>query len=433
MFKKLRIRLVFFNVVSIGLLLVLLLTGINLAVHLQTQDRNRKTLEFVSENEAISPLMTRQGRPPEDGEVRIRIARPGGQGLFPFMGPGVTAGWNCFFVKLDEKGEIFESSDNLSRLGDDTGELVGAILASGGKSGSFSYGSARIEYLVSGKEYGKFIAFLDNAGNIEMQGHMLRGSGALLLAGIFIVFLISLIWTSLAIKPMKKSWERQRRFTADASHELRTPLSVMRTNLDILIDNPLMDSAEQRKWLYNASDEVERMTELTESLLKLARYEDDGYPGLSTERFGLCEVIEYAVSAYSFRLEEKGVELVRDIGPEAEIEASKPDIRSLMVILVDNAVKYTPDGGRISISAHSDERHVRISVTNSGAHIEEKDLERIFDRFFRADDARSKTVAGFGLGLTIASMIVDMHKGKIEAFNTEDGVCFSVTLPKSAA
>ncbi len=230
---------------------------------------------------------------------------------------------------------------------------------------------------------------------------------------------------------LQASFQRVNQFTADASHELRTPIALIRSTAELSLRRR-RDEGEYRESLNQILQEAVRTTSLIENLLVLARV-DSGTETMEFSRANVTSIIEDVCRHASCLAEERQVELVRDLPSlpiSAEVDASA--IRRLMLILIDNAVKYSPEGGRVLVRIDGDEQNVVIRVEDSGIGIAEGDLPYIFDRFYRADKARSRDVGGTGLGLNIAQWIASAHQAQIQVQSTPGkGSVFSVRIPRN--
>jgi signal transduction histidine kinase len=237
-----------------------------------------------------------------------------------------------------------------------------------------------------------------------------------------------------AMVPIKQAFSRQREFVADASHELRTPLSIIQTSVEaVQIDNDQKLSPFSTQVLDDLKNEVRRMTRLVNDLLTLARA-DAGATNIIKEKFDLIAVAEPLIRSVQPLAAMKGLTLAMSGDEPLPIMADRERISQLLLILVDNAIKYTPDGGKVEVSLKrtaTPKAAVTIAVHDTGEGIPEKDLKLIFERFYRIDKARSREEGGTGLGLSIAKWIVDVHGGKIKVESTPGkGSSFIVSLPQ---
>jgi heavy metal sensor kinase len=225
------------------------------------------------------------------------------------------------------------------------------------------------------------------------------------------------------------SVQRMSQFTADASHELRAPLSVMRTTAELAVQGGRTNS-EYHEDMAQILGEAERTTRLIDSLLLLARA-DAGQGGLQLELTDISTIVREVAQQGRGMALEKQVDFVANLdSAPVLVRGDGEALRRLFFILIDNAIKYTRQGGRVQVSVEALDRHATIGVTDSGVGISESDLPHIFDRFWRADKVRSRTEGGSGLGLSIARWIVDQHQGSIDVQSRPDrGSVFAVRIP----
>lgn len=224
------------------------------------------------------------------------------------------------------------------------------------------------------------------------------------------------------------AFRRQRQFTADASHELRTPLTAIKGQTEVALQRE-RDPPEYREVLNSINGEVDRMIRLVGSLLTLARA-DAGQIPLVREPVDLGDAVAGAVDHIRPAATEKGVSLKIDAGPEVKIPADEDLLLQLWLNLLDNAVKYTPTGGEVTVRWDLDGQHAAVRIADTGIGIPSEQLLRIFDRFYRIDPARSRAEGGAGLGLSISRWIAEAHGGSIEVASEPDaGSTFTVRLP----
>lgn len=216
-----------------------------------------------------------------------------------------------------------------------------------------------------------------------------------------------------AMIPLRQAYEKQRQFAADASHELRTPLAVVMASAELLQNDPSIKSPFLRQVIDDVRDEVKKMTKLVSDLLVVARSDNKALK-LKPQKFNLSALIEQTARLMQPLADQKKIDLQAEHLPKVEIQADEQKIRQLVLILVDNAVKYTPDGGKVNVRYESTEKgKVRFAVSDTGIGIAKEDQAKVFDRFYRVDKARSREMGGNGLGLAIAQEIVHLHKGRI--------------------
>lgn len=220
----------------------------------------------------------------------------------------------------------------------------------------------------------------------------------------------------------------QRRFVADASHELRTPLTTIRSNAAFLSQYPDVTADDRMAALHQISQEAERMSRLVQGLLTLARA--DSGQSIKLAPMFLIPIVEDAVSqAKSLSKGSHSFEIA--LGDTKEISGDQDSMRQLVLILLDNAIKYTPPGGKIGVRLESQNNQAVFTVSDTGIGISSEDIPHIFERFFRAD--RSRKAGGTGLGLAIAKWIVEQHGGTISVSSAPgQGSIFTVVLPETS-
>ena len=248
---------------------------------------------------------------------------------------------------------------------------------------------------------------------------------ALILAGILGYYLSGCV-----IRPMQNAYEKQRQFTADASHELRTPLSVIMSSADLLYNDPSIESPFLKQVIADVKDEVKKMSKLVGDLLVIAR-NDNNAEKLNLQDFDLSGSLQQVVRNMQPMAEKKYIEIQDNVPDGIVCHGDEQKIKQLILILVDNAVKYTPENGCIKVSAQIlKNKKIRFSVADNGIGLNEEDKAKIFERFYRVDKARSRAMGGSGLGLAIAKDIIDGHKGFIYVESKlGKGTTFTVELP----
>ena len=229
---------------------------------------------------------------------------------------------------------------------------------------------------------------------------------------------------------ISSSFTAQRQFTADASHELRTPLTILRGQFELALSRP-RSAADYQFTLESGLEEVLRMARIVESLAYLTRGDASGPPGQFAP-LSLAALAEEAAASLAAQAAEKDLRLACEAGAEAWVSGDADALRRLVQNLVENALAYTPPGGRVTVAVTEDFDHCRLRVTDTGAGISPGDLPHVFDRFFRADPARANT-GGSGLGLSIVQSIAKTHGGKVEVSSEIGrGSVFTVILPRES-
>lgn len=235
-----------------------------------------------------------------------------------------------------------------------------------------------------------------------------------------------------ALTHLEDSFDRLRRFTSDASHELRTPLAAMRSVGEVALRDGV-DDASRREAISSMLEEVERLTLLVDSLLTLTRA-DAGTAALSFAQADITELANDAAESIRVLADEKSIELAVHTHEEVLANVDAATFKQAIVNLLDNAVKYTPEHGRVAISVAQEKDNCIIEVTDTGPGIPQEDRSRVFERFYRGDKSRTRKTGGVGLGLAIAKWAVEVNGGTIKLVERDGcGCAFRITLPAATA
>ena len=244
--------------------------------------------------------------------------------------------------------------------------------------------------------------------------------------GIMLGALASLLMATRSLRPISRAFQRQREFVADASHELRTPLTLIRTNVDAWLRR---SNGQTRTYAQSIVQEVEQLNRIVGDLTTLA-LADARQLRLDPRPVELNEVVRGLITQATPLADERGVQLRPDLNGGVRVDADLVRVRQLLLILIDNALAHTPTGGEVSVGVVRQNGRAYVTVTDTGEGIPTSDLPHIFERFYRADKARTRENGGSGLGLAIAKWIVDAHKGEIAVTSAEGrGTEVAISLP----
>ena len=321
-------------------------------------------------------------------------------------------GADVFVLLVNPDGSIASNPADVSTAGlPETRGLDGAMQhGEDWRASNIDGHDVRIRTLAVRAPDGTLEGFVQAGKSLEERDRSLRilllviGGGGL--AGLVLAAAGGLVVAGIALRPVRRGFERQREFVADASHELRTPLAVIRTNAETLAVGRQDESVD------DIVAESAYMTRLLDDLLLLAGGDQEGIE-LSRTRCDLSEIARGGARSGARLAEDAGLGFQASIDDGLPIEADAERCHEVVLILLDNAVKYTPRGGEVLLTTRRDGSDAILEITDNGVGVAAADVPRLFDRFYRVDKARSRMLGGAGLGLSIAREIVDAHGGTI--------------------
>jgi two-component system sensor histidine kinase CiaH len=283
------------------------------------------------------------------------------------------------------------------------------------------------------------VAALTLVKSLEAENRMLRTLRWDLITGIAVGILLSVLagffLAGRALVPIRQSWDKQQQFVADASHELRTPTSVIHAQTELLFRHPQRTIEQESLNIVNILKESKRMGKLIDDLLTLART-DSNQLQIQNTGILLGPLLEDIARQFRFLGDTRDVVIETYIQGHVTMWGDEERLRQLFVIVLDNALKFTPPNGKIEIICRKSSHHLHISVKDSGCGIPAEDIPHIFERFYRVDKSRSRLEGGTGLGLSIAKWIVEAHGGEITAqselsVGTKINILFPLKYTKS--
>ncbi len=311
-----------------------------------------------------------------------------------------------FTVWIAEDGKIIgvnlESVSSVTK--EDAYEYANAVIHDGDARGW----QGNYRYKVFSAVRGTGIVFVDGSMSRSMTRSLMLTAAAVLLGCMLIISIVIIVVSKRVVRPIAESYEKQKQFVTDANHELKTPLTLILTNLDI-VESELGTS----EWLDDIRTEGQRMSALVAQLTALSRLDEDT-PTMPTAAFSFSDVCSDTVSEFAALVDSKGLTMTAYIQPELSLTGDEGAIRRLVTILIDNAVKYCDPGGEITLSASS-KWQTELRVENTCAGVDDIQLSRLFDRFYREDKVRTSSTS-FGIGLALAKSIAQKHNGEIKAY-----------------
>lgn len=448
MIKRLRNRFIRIAMLSVTAVMLLLTIILNVANYVSTDSDLKQTLTLIYENAGTIPHSRFQL--PDSADAPIPPENDGGSGdIAPALpddaddsrtpqappddkiarreGPftAETPFSTRFFVlHYTSSGTLIQADlDNIASVTeDDTQEYLSAALAHGAGYGYFN----SYRFFVAQTDDGKNIAiFLDCYHELRAMRVVLMWSLLADAACILLVFLLVVLLSRRAIDPVVRSAQQQKQFITDASHELKTPITVIATSLKVLE----METGKQ-KWIDKAMAQTEKLTSLVNSLVNslvtLSRMDEEDSP-LRMEDFPVSDAVRETAETFVDFAASKGHELRLSITDGLTYRGDEYAVRQLVSILLDNAVKYALPDSPIEFSLEKAKRGVVLRSSNACEDVAPENAQKLFDRFYRADQSRSSG-SGFGIGLSIARSIAEGHHGSIRA-RVEDGrIAFTAEL-----
>lgn len=408
MIYNLQKRFIKITAFSIGLVFALIFAIIYLVSTFQLNDTMDMLTDVFSENDGRFP--DEENLSTDSPQVLQDI----------FFSPETKFSIRFFTVWLDESGEIVQkNTEYVSSVSETEIQEYTDRAINQGKERGWLEG---YRYKVADTEYGKLIVFVNGETNRGMTYQILYIVFFVMIVSLFIILLLIIFISKRAVRPAAEVYEKQKQFVTNANHELKTPLTLILSNLDII-----ESEIGKNEWLDDVRSEGERMGELINQLVMLSRMDED-ISDIETEEFDLSNMATDIVSEFENLSTERHKNLSAVVDPLIMYKGDEGLIRRLMSILLDNAIKYCDLGGNIDVRVYQKGHHPVIIVENSYRDIDNLELNRLFDRFYRADKARTFS-GNFGVGLSIAKGIAKKHKGDIIAYKKDStAIGFKVTL-----
>lgn len=419
MIRKLRKKFVAAAIIAVFLVLFVLIGSINVLNYRNLISDADSTLQILADNKGAFPrqMFRAQDRPPE-------LQSPPNEGKsIPFGGrrggSGELAYQSRFFTAWFSDGSLSRINlDNLASLTEEeAAALAESVYASGrGKGFAEEYRYCRV--LSDGEP---MLVFLNCQRELGTFRSFLYASIGISALGILGVFLLLLVFSDRIVRPVAESYEKQKRFITDAGHELKTPITIIRADADVL-ESELDGESE---WISDIRKQTNRLEELTEDLIYLSKMEEEN-AALQMQSFSFSELVDETAQSFQSLAFSKGKNFSFSVTPDLRVNGDEKALAKLVSILLDNAMKYSPENGIVELRLEQSGRLARLMVRNSTPPMEKGNADRLFERFAREDRSRNSESGGFGLGLAIAKAVTEAHKGTIHA-ESEDGVSLTVT------
>ncbi len=427
MLKRLRVKFIALNMSCVAIILVLLCVVICTLNYQSAFEHVNRSLDIALDH-AEEPRSKLHG--PKDFDEQNAPLPPEIGGKESDMSIPVAA----FILQPDGTLEEIPSKTTATIATDVLDDATKEIVNAAPGYGELPDLSLVYEKRVTGDT--TYLAFADLAYVNSWHSLALYLGGASLLA-LAVLLVINIFFARWALRPVASAWQQQRQFVADASHDLKTPLTVILANTSILLEHPERSIAEQVQWVDSTQHEAQHMQALVNDLLLLAKLDEEQSIGSTpllqeqtSEKVDFSDLVEGELLQFESIAFEKDIIMTSEVEPRLEVTGNLVRLRRVVSTLIDNACKYTHAEQSVTVSLVKSGRFAKLSVNNTGTVIPAQDLPHIFDRFYRADKARTRDAGGHGLGLAIAQSIAHEHKGTISVKSTErEGTTFTLTLP----
>ncbi|MBQ3864653.1 MAG: HAMP domain-containing histidine kinase [Clostridia bacterium] len=418
MIRKLQRKFVWVAMLSLLIVLTLLVGLINGLNYRNLVKEADETLEMLADfNGDMDDLFPDDFEDDFDDDDDDNDFRSGRKELPPDFRGERRFQARYFTVELSASGEL--GSVNTRKIGtvDEKSAVAMAYIVSAGNKTRGFYSGYR--YAGIPTDDGTRWLFLNREMELSTFRSFLWTSIGISFGASLLVLLLLILLSSRIIRPISESYEKQKRFITDAGHELKTPITIIRADADVLEED-----LGENEWLQDIRSQTERLGSLTNDLIYLSRMEEDGIKMQMTS-FSLSDaVIETAQPFQSVAMTQNKT-FSLSVEPLLTLYGDEKSIRKLVSILLDNAMKYSPENGEIHLTLSKTAKQIHFSVTNTAEPMEKGNQDCLFDRFYRQDSSRNSETGGFGLGLSIARAVVQVHKGKIHAFSS-DGCSLTV-------
>lgn len=410
MIKKTQNKFIAITLGAISLVLALILGVLNLCVYLGIIYTAKSNIEFLQETRGFvhSDLFSFDNTVSQSPEVFFSSSNGEAEYMYVRLNN----------VLVDSSPFITTNiSDKYSA--DDIYNLATYLISTGTDRGFYR----DMLYEVEKNDLNTVVVIIDISGDIDVFRTLVKMSVIIIGISLVVVYIFAYYLSKWAIKPVKDAFDEQRRFVSDASHELKTPLTVISANADVL-----ESEIGENKWLDNIKNQSALMSDLVRQLLDMAKFVETNDEIILSE-FDLSSTVLSKALEFECIAFESGKIFEQNITENIRYTGNEETIKHLVSILIDNAIKHSDENGMIRVTLTTDSNRKIFQVYNTGNGIKNSERDKIFNRFYRSDESRSKVTGGYGLGLSIAKSIVEAHNGTISVDGEENKwISFTVIL-----
>lgn len=417
MIRRLRIRFVVVAMLSLFAVLAVIMLIVNGLNYRSIVSEADDTLALLKINDGKFPVSDEGGLiKPQPGDAPADDAHA--------FSPELPYESRFFTVTFSNEGEAVSCNmDHIAAINSDTAVEL-AEKAYGGSSEKGFVGIYR--YIVSDGGNGVMVIFLDCSKMLSTFRTFLLASCGISLAGLAAVFVLIVLLSGRIMKPIAESYDKQKRFVTDAGHEIKTPITIIGADAEMLG----MEIGEENEWLRDIRSQTKRLTSLTNDLIFLSRM-NEGTAERQAMEFPFSDVASETAQDFQALAKSQNKTLSAEIEPMLTFTGDEKALRQMLSVLLDNAVKYSPENSSIAVRLKKAGKTLRLTVTNeTRTPLAKEKLELLFERFYRTDPSRSSETGGYGIGLSVAKAVVTAHKGKITAIlEAENTLTIRIILP----
>lgn len=466
MIKTLRKKFIAIAMLSTALVLFIIIGAINIANYINTNANLDARLELIAYNGGTFPDMNDDGSAPAVPDISSEAPDSSTTDMAPApdgstvpndstVSDGSTAPDDSMVPPAPDSGSYFDDqygrhgidketpfetryfsvllyeNGNVSTI--DTGKIASVSTSEAGDYATSLYGKGKTKGFIDQYKYLSVSTTNTNGDNMVLyvfincskelmtiRTYALASIGISII-GLLVVFVLVCFFSKTVTKPMAESYEKQKRFITDASHEIKTPLTIIDANTEVL---EMMEG--ENEWTVSIRKQIARLTALTEKLVFLSRMDEDS-TRLEMQEFNISDAILDTAMPFETVAESKGKTLDISVAPDINYTGSETNIRQMVSLLLDNAIKYSSENGSIRLNFSTNGKLKILSVWNTVDEIETGKLDYLFERFYRIDKSRNSKTGGFGIGLSVVQAIVQAHNGKVSA-KSEDGKSIEFTI-----
>ena len=409
MFRRLRLQFIVVATIAVSIMLISVIGILNASKYATSEKRINKILDLLSENNGVLP----------DEEVVEKI-------LGRKTNPDIIVQYRYFSAYVDSSNKVITmNTEHIANLSDtDVVFYVKKILSGNNKYGNFTTtdGQKFAYKLNLHEDESKLIVVLDTTSYIEDRDDLIDTSVFIFFSNLVFFIIIFVIFSGKVMMPFMENYRNQRAFITNASHELKTPIAIISAN------NELCEMLYgENEWTQSSKEQIQRLTELINRLVVLARFEEQA--NVTAVNIDFSNIVEKSSKSFKSIAIKGGKNFESDIQKDIFISGDEGALYELINILIDNANKYCDEGGTIGVrlSQHGITfKKAKLVIYNTYKEGKNIDYSKFFERFYREDQSHNSSISGYGVGLSIARNIINRHKGKIHVTYKNDIIYFNV-------